>query len=93
LEARLRTVIAAVAEDAVVRVRVHGQIPEEARSAISAASLRAEAPPEMNLAVVAVENGPVGSARRSKRGASPVGSATGPMNQPSTVPAQGCLFA
>lgn len=92
LDARLRTLIAGVPKDAVLRVRVHGQIPRGARGAISAARLRTEAPRDMNLEVVAAEDRPAGSSRQSRRGASSLGSATGPVNEPTTVPAQGCLF-
>ncbi len=56
LEARLNATLADVPRDAVLRVRVHGRVPPDVRTVVSAARLRRLAPPEMNLQVLLTED-------------------------------------
>jgi len=56
LRRRIAEVVEQAPEDAVLRLRVHGVLPANARAPLSAASLRRMAPPEMNLEVLVVED-------------------------------------
>ena len=56
LRERIGAAVTAAPDDAVLRLRIHGAVPPEARISVSAARLREMAPPEMNLEVVVVED-------------------------------------
>jgi DNA repair protein SbcD/Mre11 len=55
LDARLAAALADVPPDAVLRIRIHGGVPLEARSSLGATHLRRLTPPQMNLEVVLVD--------------------------------------
>ena len=52
LDTRLAAALADAPRDAVLRLRIHGEVPEEARSSLAAAHLRRLTPPSMNLELV-----------------------------------------
>ncbi|MGD2067848.1 MAG: DNA repair exonuclease [Gemmatimonadota bacterium] len=56
LETRITAVVAGAPRDAVLRVRVHGHVPAEARAVVAASRLRRIAPPGMNLEVLLEEH-------------------------------------
>ena len=47
----LQTALAALPQDGVINIRIHGRLPREALEVVSAASLRALAPETMNLSI------------------------------------------
>jgi hypothetical protein len=51
LESKVRSAIAAASANAVLRLRIHGDLSEGARAVVTAANLRAIAPPTMNVEV------------------------------------------
>jgi DNA repair exonuclease SbcCD nuclease subunit len=51
LRATIRALLARLSPEAVVRLRLQGPVPEEARGVLSASSLRALAPARMNLSL------------------------------------------
>jgi DNA repair exonuclease SbcCD nuclease subunit len=51
LGSKVKSAIAAASADAVLRLRIHGDLSEGARAAVTAANLRAIAPPTMNVEV------------------------------------------
>ena len=55
---RIAALVEAVPRDAVFRILVHGSVPSEVRSRISAARLRGMAPTEMNLEILLAEDRP-----------------------------------
>ena len=55
LRATIRSLLAGQPPEAVVRLRLRGPVPEEARGVLSAASLRALAPATMNLSLALAE--------------------------------------
>jgi DNA repair protein SbcD/Mre11 len=55
LNAQLATTLADAPPDAVLRIRIRGEVPPEARPSLSAAQLRHITPPQMNLEVVLVD--------------------------------------
>ncbi len=67
LEAALERTIAEAPADAVLRIRIHGPVPSPLRPSLGAAALRRSAPPEMNLEVILVVDGPVHRSRPSRR--------------------------
>lgn len=67
LTARLERTLCAVPKDSVLRIRVHGSVPPEARSAVGAGHLRGLAPREMNLEVLMTEDRVVRQAHQSSR--------------------------
>jgi len=67
LAAALERTIGGVPPDAVLRLRIHGQVPSPLRPSLEAAALRRTAPPEMNLEVVLVADGPVRHHRHRHR--------------------------
>lgn len=56
LRRRLAAVVPRVPENAVLRLRIHGRVPPEARPELSAATLRALAPSSMNLEAQVMED-------------------------------------
>lgn len=56
LERKLRTALAEPPEDAVVRVRILGSVPDRARPVLAAARVRSLAPPTMNVEVAVLED-------------------------------------
>jgi exonuclease SbcD len=62
LRATIRTLLAGLSPEAVVRLRLQGPVPEEARGVLSAASLRALAPATMNLSLANHPCRPAGGA-------------------------------
>jgi hypothetical protein len=52
LDAQLNATLAGVPKDAVLRIRIHGPVPVDLRTALAAARLRELASPEMNLEVI-----------------------------------------
>jgi DNA repair exonuclease SbcCD nuclease subunit len=65
LERRLASAIDKVPRDAVLRIRVHGQVTQDARAVVHAANLRALAPPTMNVEVMLVDDGARRSVKRT----------------------------
>ena len=65
LEERLHTVLAAVPSDAVLRLRVSGELVEEAAHMLSAKYLRSIAPTTMNVDIRIVDD-PSGFRRRKR---------------------------
>jgi hypothetical protein len=55
LEEELRSVVARIGEDAVLRIRVFGEVPAKARRKLEVAYLRRLSPPDMNLEVLVVD--------------------------------------
>jgi DNA repair protein SbcD/Mre11 len=55
LDAQLAAALADAPPDAVLQIRIHGEVPPEARPSLSAARLRSLTPPQMNLEVVLVD--------------------------------------
>lgn len=55
LDTQLTAALADAPPDAVLRIRIHGEVPPEARPSLSAARLRSLTPPQMNLEVVLVD--------------------------------------
>lgn len=92
LEGQLKSVIASAPIDAVLRIRLRGEIPMEVRPFISAARLRDVAPLEMNMEVITPTDRSRRSFLRSKRAAPASGLATGIEPQPSPAQIQACLF-
>lgn len=90
LERQLAAVVGEAPNNAVLRIRVLGVIPPNARPSISAARLRSLAPPEMNMDVITPGDESRRSSPRSKRTAPKPGSRAG--TEPQRSPAQACLF-
>lgn len=67
LACRLSRAVVTVPGNAVLRVRVHGSVPQQARALLSASHLRSISPPEMNLETVIMEE------RERRRGRPPSG--------------------
>jgi exonuclease SbcD len=57
LERKISHTLATTPTDAVLQVRVHGQVPPPLLPLLAAANLRGRCPPEMNLRVILVEEG------------------------------------
>ncbi|MGW8265525.1 MAG: metallophosphoesterase family protein [Longimicrobiales bacterium] len=85
LDAQLAATLAAVPREAVLRVRVHGRVPPGLRHVFSAAALRRNAPPEMNLEILLVADRTV---RRRRRVRGPSSPSTRPDTDPAQIPAQ-----
>jgi exonuclease SbcD len=58
LETQLTTILREAPEDAVLRIRVHGRVPPEARNDVAPGRLRSLSPTEMNLEVILTEDRP-----------------------------------
>ena len=87
LHKNLVTALGLEPPDAVLRVRIHGSVPPEARDIVAAHHLRRISPPEMNLEVLLEEDR---AARRvgrpGRRSRSAIG--TSQVNEPSLPPEQ-----
>jgi len=55
LESAVRRLIDRAPSDAVLRLRLHGEVSAELRRVVAAQSLRSQAPPTMNVEAVLVE--------------------------------------
>ncbi len=69
LEAQLRTTLADTPENAVLRIRIHGQVEPHLRPLLTASHMRRISPTEMNIEVLLVEGaGPRHRTRPRRRG-------------------------
>jgi hypothetical protein len=75
LEVQLADTFAHAPETAVLRLRIHGTIPLDARAALAASHLRRLAPPEMNIEAIVVEDR---SNQRLARGRASLRKGSGP---------------
>jgi hypothetical protein len=73
LDAHIRAIVAAAPEDAVLRIRIRGSVPDEALRAASSSHLRSFVPPTMNVEVSVP--GRFSRPRRRSRPARPSGGA------------------
>jgi predicted phosphodiesterase len=90
LEAQLAEILADAPRDAVLRVRVHGRVPADLRTAVGAAALRRISPPEMNLEVLLLAD--QGARRRGRsRTRSPSPPGGNGVTDPSNPPGQLCM--
>jgi exonuclease SbcD len=71
LEGKIKHTLATTPTDAVLQVRVHGQVPPALLPLLAAANLRSRCPPEMNLRVILVEEGGSLLSGRRRRGGPP----------------------